>query len=261
MANPQLVGYVQECLMSGMSLNQAAVNLIAAGWPLPDVNEAVNYVTQGSWPGQTFSKPLSQVRTEVVKEQKHRTLTLAIILVILVIGAVAVYFLLRPPCAEDWSCTAWSECTDRFQVRTCNDLNSCGTEKERPSLNQNCGTTTTTLQQSTGPEAVYLQYKAEFDSAINFTQFMEVMKKYGSAKQVNNTRQAEGLSDALRENVFNMVKSVAPAASKIANITESIAGDTATLRVTLKDGSQGGNVTLVKENGIWKIDEEAWKSK
>ena len=31
-------------------------------------------------------------------------------------------------CVQDWSCTKWSDCKDGYQIRSCNDLNSCGSQ-------------------------------------------------------------------------------------------------------------------------------------
>tara|TARA_Y100000310_G_scaffold239123_1_gene242678 strand:- start:442 stop:1329 length:888 start_codon:yes stop_codon:yes gene_type:complete len=41
-------------------------------------------------------------------------------------------------CAEDWQCTKWGECTNRFQARNCAELNSCNTTIEKPIGIQPC---------------------------------------------------------------------------------------------------------------------------
>jgi len=43
-------------------------------------------------------------------------------------------------CVEDWECTEWSNCTEGIQVRICEDLNDCGTEKDKPDESQECET-------------------------------------------------------------------------------------------------------------------------
>ncbi len=45
-----------------------------------------------------------------------------------------------PPslCTEDWSCTAWSECIDDKQTRTCVDLNDCNTTENKPTETWSC---------------------------------------------------------------------------------------------------------------------------
>ena len=59
-------------------------------------------------------------------------------------GALLLYFLSLIPaqaqeCNEFWICTDWSFCTGTgMQIRTCKDLNSCGTEKLKPPEMQEC---------------------------------------------------------------------------------------------------------------------------
>ncbi len=44
------------------------------------------------------------------------------------------------PCAESWSCGAWSSCVNSTQSRTCTDSNACGPTVNRPALSQACST-------------------------------------------------------------------------------------------------------------------------
>ena len=41
-------------------------------------------------------------------------------------------------CEEDWECGNWSECIDGEKERQCTDLNSCGTEEEKPKEIETC---------------------------------------------------------------------------------------------------------------------------
>lgn len=41
-------------------------------------------------------------------------------------------------CSTDWDCEEWTSCADGLQTRTCNDLNSCGTNSSKPSESQTC---------------------------------------------------------------------------------------------------------------------------
>ena len=43
-----------------------------------------------------------------------------------------------PLCTEDWTCTAWSDCVDGTQTRTCTDNNVCGTTINKPLESQAC---------------------------------------------------------------------------------------------------------------------------
>jgi hypothetical protein len=42
-------------------------------------------------------------------------------------------------CAEDWTCSDWTECSSEgIQTRTCTDSNACGTTELKPSESQSC---------------------------------------------------------------------------------------------------------------------------
>jgi len=41
-------------------------------------------------------------------------------------------------CSEQWSCTAYTPCSDGKQTRTCTDTNSCGTTESKPIEERNC---------------------------------------------------------------------------------------------------------------------------
>ncbi len=41
-------------------------------------------------------------------------------------------------CSEDWSCSEWYSCVSGIQARNCIDVNSCGTEKNKPSETRDC---------------------------------------------------------------------------------------------------------------------------
>lgn len=43
-------------------------------------------------------------------------------------------------CTENWQCSAFGDCTNGNQVRTCTDTNNCGTTTNRPVLTQVCTT-------------------------------------------------------------------------------------------------------------------------
>ncbi|MFH1307314.1 MAG: hypothetical protein ABIH72_00500 [archaeon] len=47
------------------------------------------------------------------------------------------YYIL-PRCLEVWECGDWSECIDRTQTRTCNELNNCTTTLMKPDEQENC---------------------------------------------------------------------------------------------------------------------------
>jgi len=42
-------------------------------------------------------------------------------------------------CTENWECGEWTECVGNEMRRLCDDLNECGTEKDKPVTYQECG--------------------------------------------------------------------------------------------------------------------------
>ncbi|MBN2043259.1 MAG: lamin tail domain-containing protein, partial [Candidatus Aenigmarchaeota archaeon] len=41
-------------------------------------------------------------------------------------------------CEESWVCSGWGDCTDGTEERECTDLNSCGSEKNKPEESREC---------------------------------------------------------------------------------------------------------------------------
>jgi hypothetical protein len=41
-------------------------------------------------------------------------------------------------CIYNWTCTSWSTCINKFQTRTCADINGCNDSVSKPSTNQSC---------------------------------------------------------------------------------------------------------------------------
>jgi len=41
-------------------------------------------------------------------------------------------------CIPDWSCTEWFDCIENNQTRTCNDLNFCGIDNDKPIETKKC---------------------------------------------------------------------------------------------------------------------------
>jgi len=52
-------------------------------------------------------------------------------------------------CTEDWECDDWDICVDEIQTRDCEDLNDCGTTKDKPNEEQDCEEITCSEQNGT----------------------------------------------------------------------------------------------------------------
>lgn len=66
-------------------------------------------------------------------------------------------------CPENWNCTSWGPCINDTQQRICVDLNSCGTENNKPVFEQNC---------SGGNTTYYGGNESYFDCGTNFSCLM-----------------------------------------------------------------------------------------
>ena len=65
-------------------------------------------------------------------------------------------------CAESWSCSDWSACSNNQQTRTCADSNNCGTTKNKPSESQACSQPSATTQ-TNQPKIINIKFDADGD--------------------------------------------------------------------------------------------------
>jgi hypothetical protein len=54
-------------------------------------------------------------------------------------------------CIEEWNCQLWAECIEGMQYRTCLDINSCGTEVDKPFESRTCETNSAPIAKITNP--------------------------------------------------------------------------------------------------------------
>jgi len=80
-------------------------------------------------------------------------------------------------------------------------------------------------------------------------------------KETISSERAKSMDDPDFKKMFPLIQSMEPKNVKYVN--GSVDGDTATLNVTAKDGNESstGTVTMVKQGGKWKVDNESWKSR
>ena len=73
--------------------------------------------------------------------------------------------------------------------------------------------------------------------------------------------QYNAMSQSVKDGLFSMMKTSIPTLDKIniEGIQTQIVDDEATLQMTTKDFKHSAKVTLLKEDGVWKIEEESWK--
>lgn len=127
---------------------------------------------------------------------------------------------------------------------------------------KNLGTeskTSSTVKSEVGPKETYMEYRKEFDSTINFDSFLNVVLKYSSQEHTKEVETFAEYDGALKDLTFNLFKNIMPSSGEIVEIKEEIDGNRAVLDVISTRENFKGEVVLVKENGVWKIDKDNWK--
>ena len=101
----------------------------------------------------------------------------------------------------------------------------------------------------------YMEYRAAFDKAKAVEDILPFMSA-ARRKQVESTPAAE------RTEMFDMIKTLG-ALTNVKVMKETRTANGATLMVDALDGDKAktaGTITLVQDNGAWKIDKESFKS-
>ncbi len=115
----------------------------------------------------------------------------------------------------------------------------------------------------TGPAAVYLEQIKKIYNCKDGTEFLEISKQYSTKEtaektdaQINNIPPEQ--KTAALNVMFNMGTAMLPLPADIESIQENVNGDEATVTVTAKTCT--GNISMVKEEGLWKITKEDYKA-
>ncbi len=85
----------------------------------------------------------------------------------------------------------------------------------------------------------------------------------GNAAQIRkavSSERSKSISDKDLKELIPMLQAMAPKNLKITG--GAVDGDKATLLATSKDGEEtmNGTITMVKESGAWKVEQESWKN-
>jgi hypothetical protein len=80
-------------------------------------------------------------------------------------------------------------------------------------------------------------------------------------RETVSSDRAKSMDDPDFKKMFPLIQSMEPKNVKYVNGSQD--GDKATLNVTAKDGKESstGTVTMVKQSGKWKVDNESWQSR
>lgn len=114
-----------------------------------------------------------------------------------------------------------------------------------------------------GPSAVYLEQIKKIYNCKDGTEFLEISKQYSTKEtaektdaQINNIPPEQ--KTAALNVMFNMGTAILPLPADIENIQENINADEATVTVTAKTCT--GSISMIKEEGLWKITKEDYKA-
>jgi hypothetical protein len=116
-------------------------------------------------------------------------------------------------------------------------------------------------QNQLSPSEVYIAYRREFDKANSFDELLATASKYVSKGQIEEIKNTPTIQ---REMAFKLVKSIFADSGTINDIrivNQEIGVNTATLSLeTTKNPNVKGTVSMVLEDGTWKVDLENWKT-
>jgi hypothetical protein len=116
------------------------------------------------------------------------------------------------------------------------------------------------LADSLSPKETYLKYRATLAAADKVEAIQPMC-----CKKVNE--EIDQTPADMKPKMFEFIKATAPLSVEV--LSEAVDGDTATLNLSGKTEPAASNVsertlgkvTLVKEDGMWKIGKESWNSK
>lgn len=116
----------------------------------------------------------------------------------------------------------------------------------------------------TGAAGSYLVMHDEFTKVKNYADLEAFMMKYGSSEKIAEMEagreQLDSLPPEFKENIVSMMLQNVPFSQEFTDISEKIDGNNAVLTITT-NASVTGTITMVLENGVWKLVESSWSNK
>ncbi len=119
---------------------------------------------------------------------------------------------------------------------------------------------------SLSPEQTFIQYRTELAKTKNFDEYAQVSMKWGDKETVDKMQaDQEKLDKATPEQKligYNLVKALMPGLEtiNIVDLKKQVDETTATLTTSDLDNKMHVTISLVKEEGAWKIKKESWSS-
>lgn len=119
----------------------------------------------------------------------------------------------------------------------------------------------TNVRPAGSPKDSYLAFRSELEIADTVDKYLAVFARYGTEakqKQLNDQKASLESVGGQGDILTTLRGTPVPALDGTENIREDITDTRATLTVTKTNGKNVGTITLLPENGQWKISEELW---
>lgn len=231
--NQELLNYVKQQLGNGVAEEDVKKILMDAGWQEENINNAIKAATRPIETPATTQDDISRVSGWNTKKK----IIVLVIICLLVGGSIGAY--------------------RHFSKKKGGSVVIFPT----PTKNQLTPQPTQTAISQLGPGDVYIAYRTEFDKAKNFDDLRALALKYSTKEGV---AEIENTPTSQREAGFRLLKFMMADTGTINDIkitNQEIGVNTATLSLeTTKSPEVKGTVSLILEDGSWKIDLESWKT-
>ncbi|MDO5561161.1 MAG: LPXTG cell wall anchor domain-containing protein [bacterium] len=114
---------------------------------------------------------------------------------------------------------------------------------------------------SISPTQTYVNFKKAINEVSTLEDFLDVSKEYVNGSSRKNLIGLEmslgALSSEVKNQTLAQLLDTTPALADLKTVQETTTGDSSTLIVTTKNGSEG-TIEMVREAGEWKIAKENW---
>lgn len=102
-------------------------------------------------------------------------------------------------CIENWKCTAWSECVNGKQTRTCTDKNKCGTIANKPIEEKSCKVKPGKASETTLQTTASANTSATESEVIRLNQPNETETENSSIIYLNKKQEEKSIFEIIKE--------------------------------------------------------------
>jgi|GEM_PF-6851697 len=237
MINRQLIDHIKGQIGQGVSPDAVRSSLISMGWKEKDLKEAFDSLSAPAVPPSPDDKP-----------QLKKSHVIILVAAFLFIGLVFVFKKPYVPKEEVVTPAVIEEVAVTAPVSGVPESDTASTVEESPAMS---------------PKDSYMKMKLESDDIKSWSDFEAYVAKYGSKERLADLASKKSQLDSLPSAVKDQLALFAkiPPSNEIVNIKESIKGNVATLNVQTIKSTYSGVVTMMLEDGRWKLSLEAWQDK